>query len=150
MPPPLFVHVPPPPPPFWNQKKEKKKKGVWFRPVATYPPLISFFGTCASFEAGGGPKKTVCCAPPPLSQIPGSALGIDRSHWWPWISLQHDINRRVINLKSAPNSRSKLEFEIILSKRESNYCPVVLSFNWFSARHFIDTAALDPGVCYPI
>ena len=37
-----------------------------------------FFGTCASFEAGGGPKKTQYVVPP-LSQIPGSAPDLSDS-----------------------------------------------------------------------
>ena len=74
-------------PPFWNLKKKKKKKkkvsdsarlypGCYLPPpppdvdgapekkVWESPPLISFFGTCASFEAGGGPKKTSMLCPP--------------------------------------------------------------------------------------
>ena len=45
-------------------KPKKKKKKIEDNQVSDSARLISFFGTCASFEAGGGQKITVCCAPP--------------------------------------------------------------------------------------
>ena len=48
------------PPPDVDGALKKKSVGVPPPP----PPLISFFGTCANFEAGGGPKKRSMLCPP--------------------------------------------------------------------------------------
>ena len=62
----------PPPPPVWDLRDSRRwwrsgKKKCWSLPDTHQ--LISFFGTCATFEAGGGPEQ--CCAP--LFYNPGSA-----------------------------------------------------------------------------
>ena len=52
------------------QKMLKKEKSVGVPPPPPPPPpLISFFRTCATFEAGGGPKKTKHVSPHGLVRI---------------------------------------------------------------------------------
>ena len=68
----LLLTPPPPPPPDVDGAPEKKSVGV--------PPLISFFRTCASFEAGGAAVRKKQYVVPPLSQIPGSAPDLGDIH----------------------------------------------------------------------
>ena len=41
------------------------------------PHLISFFRTCATFDAGGGSCEAFCPPPPPPSEHPGAAPCVD-------------------------------------------------------------------------
>ena len=70
---------PPPPPPRLGLARlstlVRSEKVVGVPPPPPLPPLFSFFGTCATFEAGGAPvrEKSVVPPPPPLFENPGSA-----------------------------------------------------------------------------
>ena len=63
---------------FWNKFLSRKKKMCRSR-TPPPPPPISFYRTCATFEAGGGRCDAFCLPPPPppppLSKHHGAAPG---------------------------------------------------------------------------
>ena len=84
-----MCRIPPPPA---HQLVRDLREFRRSKKVSDSPPLISFFGTCSTFEAGGGPRKkhSVLCPPffeildPPLLLCDGllrEGVTADR-HWW--------------------------------------------------------------------